>query len=40
LGIYITGLFGFVLGLIGGGIYWRVKVKNKGGNENENKKKH
>ncbi len=29
LGIYITGLFGFVLGLIGGGIYWRVKVKNK-----------
>ncbi len=39
LGIFITGPGGFILGLIGGGIYWRLKVKNKGGNENKNKNK-
>ena len=29
LGIFITGPIGFLIGLVGGGIYWRVKVKNK-----------
>ncbi len=29
LGIFITGPIGFIIGLVGGGIYWRVKVKNK-----------
>jgi len=30
LGIFITGPLGFLIGLAGGGIYWRIKVKNKG----------
>lgn len=29
LGIFITGPIGFLIGLVGGGIYWNVKVKNK-----------
>jgi len=29
LGIFITGPAGFLIGLVGGGIYWRLKVKNK-----------
>lgn len=29
LGIFITGPIGFLIGLVGGGIYWYVKVKNK-----------
>lgn len=29
LGIFITGPIGFLIGLVGGGIYWRVKVKDK-----------
>lgn len=30
LGIFITGPFGFVIGLIGGGIYWAFKKEKKG----------
>jgi len=29
LGILITGPIGFLIGLIGGGVYWRIKVKIK-----------
>lgn len=29
LGIFITGPIGFLIGIVGGGIYWRIKVKNK-----------
>ncbi len=29
LGIFITGPIGFLIGLIAGGIYWNIKVKNK-----------
>lgn len=29
LGLFITGPIGFLIGLIGGGIFWRIKVKNK-----------
>ena len=29
LGLFITGPISFVVGVLGGGIYWRVKVKNK-----------
>lgn len=29
LGIFVTGPISFLVGLLGGGIYWFVKVKNK-----------
>jgi uncharacterized YccA/Bax inhibitor family protein len=29
LGIFITGPIGFIFGLFGGGLYWKIKVKNK-----------
>lgn len=29
LGIFITGPIGFLIGLVVGGIYWIIKVKNK-----------
>ncbi len=29
LGILFTGPIGFLIGLVGGGIYWRIKVKNR-----------
>lgn len=29
LGIFITGPFGFIAGLIGGGLYWTIKVKKR-----------
>lgn len=29
LGIFITGPLGFFIGIIGGGIYWNLKIKNK-----------
>ena len=28
LGIFGTGPIGFLIGLVGGGIYWKIKVKN------------
>ncbi|WP_242121682.1 hypothetical protein [Aestuariivivens sediminicola] len=28
LGIFFTGPLGFLIGLIGGGIYWKIKVQN------------
>jgi hypothetical protein len=29
LGIFITGPIGFLLGLVGGGLYWWIKVKKE-----------
>ena len=29
LGIFVTGPISFIVGLLGGGIYWLIKVKNK-----------
>ena len=29
LGIFVTGPISFIVGLLGGGIYWFIKVKNK-----------
>jgi len=29
LGILITGSIGFLIGLFGGGIYWRIKIYKK-----------
>lgn len=29
LGIFVTGPISFLVGLLGGGVYWLIKVKNK-----------